>query len=130
MLAAFESLQVKAASAPNRETFVGNPLNSYVLIKHMTVDWKKVKNAMTSSPVENFFPNVTTIGQKWPSDEDLSGATRALVRLQVCFMSTHHEMLYNEIVMENKIINYCIKGSLFFKRIPTNWIQLIWPKDI
>jgi len=86
LLAAFESLQTDASSAPNRETFVGNPLNSYLLIKRMTADWKEAKEVMTSSPAPNFLHNVTSIAKamlKWPSDEDLSGAAQALVRLQV-----------------------------------------------
>jgi len=89
LLASFERLQLEASAAPNRETFVGNPLNSYLLIKRMTADWKEAKEVMTSSPAPNFIQNVTSNEMatlKWPSEEDLSGAARALVRLQVRFI--------------------------------------------
>ena len=63
---------------------MGNPLNSFLLIKSLTSDWKEVQNVISSSPSETFLANLTSQreGMKWPSDEDLNGAAVALLRLQ------------------------------------------------
>ena len=66
------------------EKYIGNPLNSYLLIKKLTSDWKELQNLLSPSPT-NLVANLTDNFErplKWPSEEDLSGAAMALTRLQ------------------------------------------------
>ena len=67
------------------ELFVGNPLNSFKLIKKLTSEWEMLKDLIRGS-ADSF---LQTIGQErdmnyrlWPSDEDLNGAAIGLIRLQ------------------------------------------------
>jgi len=68
------------------ENYVGNPLNSFLLIKKLTSDWKLVQSLIQTPVGEQFVTNLTAqathIGLKWPSDEDLNGAAVGLMRLQ------------------------------------------------
>jgi len=81
---AYEEIQNRAKNDVDK--YVGNPLNSYLLIKRLTSDWKEVKNLMSSKVLEDdSFANLTDSFErplKWPSEDDLSGAAIALTRLQ------------------------------------------------
>ena len=81
---AFEEIQNRAKNDVDK--YIGNPLNSYLLIKRLTSDWKEVKNLMSSKVLEDdSFANLTDSFErplKWPSEDDLSGAAIALTRLQ------------------------------------------------
>lgn len=67
-------------------SYVGNPLNSFLLIKALTSDWKQVQGLIQSTVGERFVTNLTEqrtqFGLRWPSDEDLNGAATGLMRLQ------------------------------------------------
>ena len=81
----YEEIQNRAAT--DVEKYVGNPINSYLLIKKLTSDWKEVKTLMSSSfnSGDDILANATDTYQqpfRWPSEEDLSGAAIALTRLQ------------------------------------------------
>jgi hypothetical protein len=46
------------------EQYVGNPLNSFILIKKLTSDWKLVKELISStSTAEKFLSNLTDTSQ-------------------------------------------------------------------
>ena len=81
---AYEEIQNRAKKDVDK--YIGNPLNSYILIKRLTSDWKEVKNLMSSKVLEDdSFANLTDSFErplKWPSEDDLSGAAIALTRLQ------------------------------------------------
>jgi len=80
---AYEEVQNLAKNDVDK--YIGNPLNSYLLIKRLTSDWKEVKNLMSSKITEDSFANMTDSYErplKWPSEDDLSGAAIALTRLQ------------------------------------------------
>ena len=80
---AYEEVQNLAKNDVDK--YIGNPLNSYLLIKRLTSDWKEVKNLMSSKVTEDSFANMTDSYErplKWPSEDDLSGAAIALTRLQ------------------------------------------------
>ena len=73
-IAGYEEMQTRAHN--DVEKYIGNPLNSYLLIKKLTSDWKEVQNLLSPSP-DNTFANLTDNYEqplKWPSEEDLSGA--------------------------------------------------------
>ena len=69
--------------------FVGNPLNSFQLIKSLTSDWKIVKNYLNSNAEDKLYEKLKSVKvQKrllWPSEEDLNGAAVGLIRLQYTY---------------------------------------------
>jgi len=84
LVADYQTMRDEAEKAG--ESFVGNPLNSFLLIKKLTSDWKQVQGLIQSAGGEQFVTNLTEqreqFGLKWPSDEDLNGAATGLMRLQ------------------------------------------------
>ena len=42
----YEKIRTEAVS--DRERYVGNPLNSYILIKRLTSDWKEVRELVSA----------------------------------------------------------------------------------
>jgi len=80
----YEALRDNAFES--EEKFVGNPLNSFLLIKKLTSDWKTVQNLIQNSVGEKFVANLTeqrdSFTLRWPNDEDLNGAALGLMRLQ------------------------------------------------
>ena len=70
----YEELRDSALGA--EEKFVGNPLNSFLLIKKLTTDWKSLQSLIENTAT------LSADGLKWPSDEDLNGAAVGLMRLQ------------------------------------------------
>lgn len=65
--------------------YLTNPINAYLLLKRLTTDWKATLELMnTDDLVQEATKNMTAIRQKlkFPSDEDLTGAAVALMRLQ------------------------------------------------
>lgn len=75
---------IREAAEMDVEKYVGNPLNSYLLIKKMTSDWKQVKELLSANQGLVFLTNLTSeeAPLRWPSEEDLNGAAVALTRLQ------------------------------------------------
>ena len=73
-----EYKRVRDRAAASSERFIGNPLNSFLLIKKLTSDWKLVQDLVEGGGGEHFLNNITSErhhhGLKWPKDEDLNGA--------------------------------------------------------
>ena len=84
-----EYQKIRTEAASDVERYIGNPLNSYLLIKRLTSDWKEVKELVsvkTGEAVISYLTNRTEErALRWPSEEDLNGAAVALTRLQVRF---------------------------------------------
>ncbi|CAF0905886.1 unnamed protein product [Adineta ricciae] len=61
----------------NPERYFGNPVNSYLFIKHLTVEWYNVEEIVSMDISK-------TMGDNWafPSFEDYTGSAIALMRLQ------------------------------------------------
>lgn len=80
----YQTMRDNAEEAGDK--FVGNPLNSFLLIKKLTSDWKQVQGLIQNSVGKELFGNLTEqrdhFGLRWPSDEDLNGAATGLMRLQ------------------------------------------------
>ena len=80
----YEELRDSAQSG--EEKFVGNPLNSFLLIKKLTSDWKSLQSLMENTAGQPLLANLTAEREsqslRWPSDEDLNGAAVGLMRLQ------------------------------------------------
>lgn len=64
--------------------YISNPINAYLLTKRLTSDWSILESVMTHDTGSAFLENVTQHRNimKFPSDEDLTGAAIALIRLQ------------------------------------------------
>ena len=78
--------ELRDSAVDGEEKFVGNPLNSFLLIKKLTSDWKSLQSLMENTASQTLLSNLTagreSQGLKWPSDEDLNGAAVGLMRLQ------------------------------------------------
>lgn len=65
--------------------YLSNPINAYLLVKRLTTDWTTTESLMTEqSALDDAQHNFTEIKRfmKFPTDEDLTGAAAALIRLQ------------------------------------------------
>ena len=73
-----EYRRMRDMASRSKEQFVGNPLNSFLLIKKLTSEWKDLQGLIQGGPGERLLQNITqerqNIGLRWPSDEDLNGA--------------------------------------------------------
>lgn len=61
-----------------------NPINAYLLTKRLTSDWRDIEQIMSMDVGTQFIQNVTNYRDilKFPTEEDLTGAANALIRLQ------------------------------------------------
>lgn len=66
------------------DDYLSNPINAYLLVKRLTSDWKSTENLMDDQVAKDAMLNMTEIKRfmKIPTDEDLTGAAIALIRLQ------------------------------------------------
>lgn len=64
--------------------YLSNPINDYLLVKRLTSDWHKTEKLMQDPYYETAMKNLTQYREllKFPTDEDLTGAATALIRLQ------------------------------------------------
>jgi len=64
--------------------YLMNPLNAYLLVKRLTTDWKNLENSILNGPPQELIKNMSDFREvlKFPTDEDLTGAAVALMRLQ------------------------------------------------
>ncbi|XP_047740671.1 prolyl 4-hydroxylase subunit alpha-1 [Hyalella azteca] len=83
-VAEMEALHRLASQSPDQ--FLGHPINAFLLVKRLTLDWAEWQTTLTSDPVgQAVLANFTSRGEgvlKWPDEEDLSGVATALMRLQ------------------------------------------------
>lgn len=81
-VANYEKIHEEAKA--DAEKYVGNPLNSYLLIKRLTADWKGVRDLMAvrggDHVIDHLANKTQTFALNWPTDEDLNGAAIALTR--------------------------------------------------
>ncbi|KAK7070019.1 Prolyl 4-hydroxylase, alpha polypeptide [Halocaridina rubra] len=78
-----ERIHDEAQRSP--DSFLGNPINAYLLVKRLTVDWADIQNVLTADSMGRaMLSNLTSMADllRWPDEEDLSGAAAALMRLQ------------------------------------------------
>jgi len=80
-------LNIQDAASHNIESYVGNPVNAYLLVKRLTKDWKDIESLIVSTPAELGRQVLASLNESksnetFPSNEDLNGAAAALLRLQ------------------------------------------------
>ncbi|XP_069159184.1 prolyl 4-hydroxylase subunit alpha-1 isoform X1 [Procambarus clarkii] len=81
----YEMERVHDEAARSPEAFLGNPINTYLLVKRLTVDWTDMQNIMTDDSMgKAMLNNLTSMADflRWPDEEDLAGVAVALMRLQ------------------------------------------------
>uniref|UniRef100_A0A146M0J2 procollagen-proline 4-dioxygenase n=1 Tax=Lygus hesperus TaxID=30085 RepID=A0A146M0J2_LYGHE len=74
-----------ASASADVSEYLSNPLNAYLLVKRLTTDWTTTESLMTEqTSLDEAQHNFTEIKRfmKFPTDEDLTGAAAALIRLQ------------------------------------------------
>jgi len=62
--------------------FVGNPINSYLMLKRFWVDWKNMEDLVTKDFSEDVMSSIENARPLFPSFDDYKGAMTAIFRLQ------------------------------------------------
>lgn len=73
-----------AEAAFDTSKYLANPINAYLLTKRLTNDWNQVEVILQSEPGKEQLKNIKDAKTvlKFPTNDDLSGAAAALMRLQ------------------------------------------------
>ncbi|EMP41594.1 Prolyl 4-hydroxylase subunit alpha-2 [Chelonia mydas] len=75
-----DALTMKSASDP--EGYLAHPVNAYKLVKRLNTDWLELENLVLQDSTSGFIANLTVQRQLFPTEEDETGAAKALMRLQ------------------------------------------------
>ncbi|XP_037638399.1 prolyl 4-hydroxylase subunit alpha-1b isoform X3 [Sebastes umbrosus] len=73
---------LSATATQDPEGFLGHPVNAFKLMKRLNTEWGDLESLVLSDTTEGFISNLTIQRQHFPTDEDQTGAARALLRLQ------------------------------------------------
>ncbi|KAM6916330.1 prolyl 4-hydroxylase subunit alpha-1b isoform 2-T2 [Xenentodon cancila] len=71
-----------AAATQDPEGFLGHPVNAFKLMKRLNTEWGNLESLVLSDTTDGFISNLTIQRQHFPTDEDQTGAAKALLRLQ------------------------------------------------
>ncbi|XP_069508611.1 prolyl 4-hydroxylase subunit alpha-2 isoform X2 [Ambystoma mexicanum] len=69
-------------SSLDPEGYLAHPVNAYKLVKRLNTDWVDLENLIRQDSSTGFIANLTMQRQFFPSEEDETGAAKALMRLQ------------------------------------------------
>ncbi|XP_068597900.1 prolyl 4-hydroxylase subunit alpha-1-like isoform X2 [Brachionichthys hirsutus] len=75
-----ESLSATATQDP--EGFLGHPVNAFKLMKRLNTEWGDLESLVLSDTTDGFISNLTIQRKYFPTDDDQTGAAKALLRLQ------------------------------------------------
>ncbi|XP_072256951.1 prolyl 4-hydroxylase subunit alpha-2 isoform X2 [Pyxicephalus adspersus] len=75
-----EDLTSKSALDP--EGFLAHPVNAYKLVKRLNTGWLSLESLVLQDATKGFIANLTFQREFFPSEEDETGAAKALMRLQ------------------------------------------------
>ncbi|RWS27155.1 vacuolar protein sorting-associated protein 33A-like protein [Leptotrombidium deliense] len=96
------------------EEIIGNPLQAFQLLKRLTINWKTVKQLMSSTNVWN---NIDELEKEYqslmPSDDDLNGAALSLIRLQDTYNLTISDLASGTIHGVNSYVEMTARDCLF-----------------
>ncbi|XP_012939002.1 prolyl 4-hydroxylase subunit alpha-1 [Aplysia californica] len=71
----------------NIDSYLGNPVNAFLLIKRFTLDWDRdVLPVVSNNSWDSMFREIEQARTDLPSYEDLKGAASALMRLQDTYL--------------------------------------------
>ncbi|KAM4524192.1 prolyl 4-hydroxylase subunit alpha-1a isoform 2-T3 [Odontesthes bonariensis] len=78
-----EKLDVlSAAASQDPEGFLGHPVNAFKLMKRLNTEWAELESLVLTDTADAFISNLTIQRQRFPNDDDQTGAAKALMRLQ------------------------------------------------
>ncbi|KAM6116566.1 prolyl 4-hydroxylase subunit alpha-2 isoform 2-T2 [Pterocles gutturalis] len=69
-------------STSDPEGYLAHPVNAYKLVKRLNTDWLELENLVLQDTTNGFIANLTIQRQFFPTEEDETGAAKALMRLQ------------------------------------------------
>lgn len=75
-----EALTSKSAADP--EGYLAHPVNAYKLVKRLNTEWSTLEDLVLQDSAAGFIANLSVQRQFFPTDEDETGAAKALMRLQ------------------------------------------------
>uniref|UniRef100_A0A8C2E2Y4 Prolyl 4-hydroxylase subunit alpha-1 n=1 Tax=Cyprinus carpio TaxID=7962 RepID=A0A8C2E2Y4_CYPCA len=75
-----DSLTNTATQDP--EGFLGHPVNAFKLMKRLNSEWGDLESLVLKDTTNGFISNLTMQRQFFPTEEDQTGAAKALLRLQ------------------------------------------------
>lgn len=82
----------------NPEKHVSNPVRAFQLVKRFTTDWENIVDSyIRSNASEEFLERLMSKTNKFPDQEDLSGAATALLRLQDTYALTTDKVAHGEL---------------------------------
>uniref|UniRef100_A0A8C3ABK9 Prolyl 4-hydroxylase subunit alpha-1 n=1 Tax=Cyclopterus lumpus TaxID=8103 RepID=A0A8C3ABK9_CYCLU len=73
---------LSATAILDPEGFLGHPVNAFKLMKRLNTEWGDLESLVLSDTTDGFISNLTIQRQHFPTDEDQTGAAKALLRLQ------------------------------------------------
>ncbi|XP_026881961.2 prolyl 4-hydroxylase subunit alpha-1a isoform X2 [Electrophorus electricus] len=74
--------ELTATATQDPEGFLGHPVNAFKLMKRLNTEWSEVEDLVLRDMSDGFISNLTIQRQHFPSEEDQTGAAKALLRLQ------------------------------------------------
>ncbi|XP_063784254.1 prolyl 4-hydroxylase subunit alpha-2 isoform X2 [Pseudophryne corroboree] len=74
--------EVTSKSTLDPEGYLAHPVNAYKLVKRLNTDWLSLENLVLQDSTKGFIANLTMQREFFPSEEDETGAAKALMRLQ------------------------------------------------
>ncbi|XP_032885765.1 prolyl 4-hydroxylase subunit alpha-2 isoform X3 [Amblyraja radiata] len=74
--------ELTRTSTSDPEAYLGHPVNAYKLMKRLNTEWVKLESLVLQHTSDGFIANLSIQRQHFPTDEDESGAAKALMRLQ------------------------------------------------
>lgn len=74
--------QLTTAATKDPEEYLGHPINAFKLMKRLNTEWSELENLILKDMSDGFISNLTLQRQYFPTDEDQTGAAKALLRLQ------------------------------------------------
>ncbi|XP_006006516.1 prolyl 4-hydroxylase subunit alpha-1 isoform X3 [Latimeria chalumnae] len=74
--------KVTDTATKDPEGFLGDPVNAFKLMKRLNTEWGELENLVLKDMSDGFISNLTIQRQYFPTDEDQTGAAKALLRLQ------------------------------------------------
>ncbi|CAN0203054.1 unnamed protein product [Lampetra planeri] len=78
-----ESIQeVRRSATLDPEGFLGNPVNAYRLLKRLGQQWRPLDDTAIMNPATEFLANISAQRLWLPTEEGVTGAAKALMRLQ------------------------------------------------
>uniref|UniRef100_A0A4W5NY55 procollagen-proline 4-dioxygenase n=1 Tax=Hucho hucho TaxID=62062 RepID=A0A4W5NY55_9TELE len=78
-----EKMDVLSATAvQDPEGFLGHPVNAFKLMKRLNTEWGDLESLVLKDTTDGFISNLTLQRKHFPTDEDQTGAAKALLRLQ------------------------------------------------